>query len=535
MTRLTVRRDQDPAQGDWEYRYSGTQNNGRIYQMKDWVSGEEVNYQYDSLNRLIAAATTGPEWGLSFGYDGFGNKWSQAVTKGSGPTLSVNIDAATNRIVGQSYDANGNQTTGGMVYDIENRLRQVPTSGGSYGGREDYGYAGDNRRVWKQVTIYGSEQDQVSEEVYFYGAEGMRLGTYRPVEAGGGLSFATLRTNVYFGGKLIREGGQAVILDRLGSVRGPQQDYYPYGEEKPSATAQNRQKFATYYRDATALDYADQRYYSSQFGRFMSPDPYLPSGGPANPQSWNRYTYVENDPVNYHDPQGLIISVPEPPPPPKRPSPPPDTGLWPVMGAGGGAAIGAGPAMVDVPDDIEDFGEDGVYQIGAHGPWLQHTFRSAQRLMADAAQTIAGQSKFRQPCEETLAALGLTGDALRTAAKNVVLADATTANVARAALYRNTVLYNSAVSEFGSQTIAQAATPTSGIAAFAELSGNTVYIDSRWISPFGTAYYDRVATMAHELIHNATGLTDSDIQRRLGLAEVRASKNISDRLRKDCW
>jgi hypothetical protein len=34
--------------------------------------------------------------------------------------------------------------------------------------------------------------------------------------------------------------------------------------------------------------YADQRYYSNQFGRFMTPDRYLSSGGPSVPLSWNR-------------------------------------------------------------------------------------------------------------------------------------------------------------------------------------------------------------------------------------------------------
>jgi hypothetical protein len=35
----------------------------------------------------------------------------------------------------------------------------------------------------------------------------------------------------------------------------------------------------------------------------MSPDK-LP-GNPANPQSWNRYPYVLNDPTNFSDPDGL--------------------------------------------------------------------------------------------------------------------------------------------------------------------------------------------------------------------------------------
>ncbi|MBL8232135.1 MAG: RHS repeat protein, partial [Bryobacterales bacterium] len=101
LTRITV-----AGQMDVEYRYSGTQNNGQITQMKNWISGEEVTYTYDALSRLSAASTTGPEWGLSFGYDGFGNKVSQTVTKGTAPSMSVAVDG-NNRVVGHTYDASG--------------------------------------------------------------------------------------------------------------------------------------------------------------------------------------------------------------------------------------------------------------------------------------------------------------------------------------------------------------------------------------------------------------------------------------------
>jgi hypothetical protein len=47
------------------------------------------------------------------------------------------------------------------------------------------------------------------------------------------------------------------------------------------------------------------RYYAPQWGRFTTPDPYQASAQLANPQSWNRYSYVENDPVNKYDPGGL--------------------------------------------------------------------------------------------------------------------------------------------------------------------------------------------------------------------------------------
>ena len=128
LTRQTVLGIFNWTQMDLEYRYSGTANDGKLTQAKDWVTGEEVTYQYDALGRLIAAATTGPEWGLSFGYDGFGNRVSQAVTKGAAPTSYLNYDG-NNRIVGTGfgYDANGNMTqmpgvTGTLTYDVANRL-----------------------------------------------------------------------------------------------------------------------------------------------------------------------------------------------------------------------------------------------------------------------------------------------------------------------------------------------------------------------------------------------------------------------------
>ena len=251
-----------------QYIYSPTQNNGRITQMV--ASGETVDYTYDSLNRLISAVTTGPEWGLSFSYDGFGNRLSQTVTKGSAPTQSITVDSATNRVNGLSYDANGNVTSGlpiqginpTLTYDQDNRLASVNTV-----PAEQYAYSPDNKRIWKK-------QIDGTEELYFIGVTGQKLGHYKIVVTENSqtqwstISLTTVRTNQYFGGRFIvavDQYGSRIpqYEDRLGSVV----QHFPYGEEKPSATA---------------------------------------SGGPANPGSWNRYVYVEGDPVNAVDPSGLV-------------------------------------------------------------------------------------------------------------------------------------------------------------------------------------------------------------------------------------
>jgi len=52
------------------------------------------------------------------------------------------------------------------------------------------------------------------------------------------------------------------------------------------------------------MDYVNNRYYSNAYGRFMTPDPATGSSS-SNPQSWNKYAYVNGDPVNLTDPIGL--------------------------------------------------------------------------------------------------------------------------------------------------------------------------------------------------------------------------------------
>ncbi|MEZ5404444.1 MAG: RHS repeat-associated core domain-containing protein [Bryobacteraceae bacterium] len=131
--------------------------------------------------------------------------------------------------------------------------------------------------------------------VYLYGVGGERIGHYEVTST----QVVRLTEWYYFAGRTVAEGTgsvTAVVTDRLGNVRkrgGTVYDYYPYGQEKPSPTAGDAAKFGTYYRDAgTGLDYADQRYFNVNHGRFMSPDPYQASGGPGEPGSWNRYAYV---------------------------------------------------------------------------------------------------------------------------------------------------------------------------------------------------------------------------------------------------
>jgi RHS repeat-associated protein len=65
-------------------------------------------------------------------------------------------------------------------------------------------------------------------------------------------------------------------------------------------------KFTGKERDAeSGLDYFGARHYASSYGRFASPDPLMASARISRPQTWNRYSYVLNNPLNLIDPLGM--------------------------------------------------------------------------------------------------------------------------------------------------------------------------------------------------------------------------------------
>ncbi len=61
----------------------------------------------------------------------------------------------------------------------------------------------------------------------------------------------------------------------------------------------------------SGLDYFGSRYYASSMGRFSSPDPSgLVYADQSNPQSFNLYSYVGNNPLKFIDPLGLYSCDP---------------------------------------------------------------------------------------------------------------------------------------------------------------------------------------------------------------------------------
>ncbi len=119
-------------------------------------------------------------------------------------------------------------------------------------------------------------------------------------------------------------GLQYFLTDHLGSVVATtdsngtltsQQRYLPFGgvrTDVPSPDAPATDYGYTGQRNLDSniglMDYK-ARFYSPYLNRFIQPDNLIPS--PANPQAFNRYSYVLNSPVNFNDPTGHMCSDPE--------------------------------------------------------------------------------------------------------------------------------------------------------------------------------------------------------------------------------
>ena len=262
-------------------------------------------FTYDELDRVQTAKTssaTGPNaWGLSFGYDVYGNLLSATVTQGTATPLSVSVNG-NNQIVGYTYDAAGNLTkdfSNTYQYDAEGRVKSAAGA--------TYLYDGDGKRVEKSTG-----------KLYWYGVNAAPL-----VETDGNGNNAV--EYVFFNGARIARNTAGSVdyyfADELGSARVvtsstggilDDSDFYPFGGERSvvGPSSGNTYKFTGKERDTeTGNDNFGARYYENIIGRFLSPDPGNTGADPNAPQSWNAYGYAGDNPTTNTDPTGEKYQV----------------------------------------------------------------------------------------------------------------------------------------------------------------------------------------------------------------------------------
>jgi len=235
------------------YRYD---NNDNLDAITDLVqSSQSISLSFDGLDRLDTATGS---WGTgNFDYDLLGNL---TVKQLGSQNLSYGYHATSQRLstvtggYNFSYDDRGNVINNGKRSFQFNRANQL-TSSGTIG----YQYDGHGRRVKKSGSSSGYS---------VYDLSGTLLLTDGP---------SGQTRYIHLGKELIAKVGSTAAL-----------------EDKPGYTGHVEDK-------DLSLTYMQQRYYDPVVGRFYSNDPV---GFTGEPDTFNRYSYVANNPYKYTDPTG---------------------------------------------------------------------------------------------------------------------------------------------------------------------------------------------------------------------------------------
>ena len=329
---------------------------GNVSQILDRLRGDHYSrwMAYDDLNRLTAAGSCsfGGDCWHRFSYDALDNlrSWSLGGIKDrryhyDPRNQLINIKNQDGQsIIGLGYDAQGNLSNkNGVTYDFDygNRLREVkaaasppastctsgpgclePSEPGGGGGTfipddstpaptastgilERYLYdagglrvltAGANGNVTSHYAKSGQLVRRVSEatnkETEYVYLAGSQLAQRE--RTGAGAWAVKYQHTDALGSPVAATDANRTVLDPT--------DWEPYGAavNKP---AYDGVGYTGHVMDgATGLTYMQQRYYDSSVGRFLSIDPVSANNNDGD--NFNRYSYANNNPYRFVDPDG---------------------------------------------------------------------------------------------------------------------------------------------------------------------------------------------------------------------------------------
>jgi RHS repeat-associated protein len=307
----------------------------------------------------VATGTISSRNGVEYKYDDLSHPHAVTSTKLNNQLLSSYIYDANGNMQSRNISS-GNYT---LIYDEENRLSQITVMGASMSAR--YVYDGDGKRVIavldeniqgktpsRTVYIGGYFEAQTSsstmvgitmpaiyglchdssrcKRVYlpmiqkddanptFIGMTSGNFGntylhthqetpppgvTWRIYYASGAaLRVRTNNTDDLYYILTDHLGGTSKTISETGTVTG-EIHYKAWGETRTSTgSIPTQKKYTGQLETEAGLYYYGARFYDPALGRFSSPDTII--SNTYNPGNWDRFSYTNNNPINYNDPSG---------------------------------------------------------------------------------------------------------------------------------------------------------------------------------------------------------------------------------------
>ncbi len=325
-------------------RYASVQNlsyrfdrYGDLEFREDLLNNVREDFTYDNLHRLtdVTLVNSSGRHQYSVSYDALGNIRSKT---GVGTYhYDLSRPHAVSRITGGdlagsfSYDANGNMTQGGGRSRVDYNTLDKPTYIAAASNSTAFSYGFDGVR-FKRVDNYNGSRKQTLYigNVEFVSKNGITSLVQRHL-AGVAVEME------YFGNNSRRElnflyrdhlGSVTVMTNASGAIIN-ESSFDVWGQRRPMDTGMAHplkqlnkaaiSAHADYNRGYTGHEHIDElgiihmngRVYDPRLARFLSVDPIVADG--TNLQTYNRYSYVRNNPLNATDPSGynplFIVNV----------------------------------------------------------------------------------------------------------------------------------------------------------------------------------------------------------------------------------
>jgi RHS repeat-associated protein len=322
---------------------------GRMDSRQDNTTGigASETFGYDRLNRLSTVSFVAPGVGSQSStvtYDAIGNiltktgvgTYAYPLARSARPHAVSGVTGTVNGVSNPAYtyDDNGNMLTGGArnftwtSFNMPATLTKIAQAGSPGAGTSTFLYGAEHQRVkqtWSGAgkTITTTYVDGGNFEKEVDSATGLTAAKHYVVADGRVVAIHTSNSNATEDVRYLSSdhlGSTTVVTAASGTVM-ERQAFDPWGDRRTATGSQagasdptNSIQPTGTSRGFTGHEHLDQgnmglvhtngRIYDPTLGRFLSPDPFVQSADFT--QSYNRYSYIWNSPLNGVDPTGYV-------------------------------------------------------------------------------------------------------------------------------------------------------------------------------------------------------------------------------------
>ena len=303
---------------------------GNLKERTDLTRNRKEAFLYDGLNRVTESKLTDSASNATlntttYAYDALGNITNKSDVgaylygqNGAGPHAVTTAGANT-----YTYDANGSMISGAgrtTAWTSFNKPQNITDS--LTGNQTSFVYGPDRSRIQQNALTDGitttttyvgssyerrSRLNQPDELVHYIRSGGGTVAIYTKIDDGQSLTDKTRYLHKdHLGSVESITDEQGVVTEHLSYDAHGKRRQGDWAAGTPAAPSETPRGFTGHeHLDGVGLIHMNGRVYDPTLGRFLSADPNVQA--PDDTQSFNRYSYVKNNPLSYTDPSGFFF------------------------------------------------------------------------------------------------------------------------------------------------------------------------------------------------------------------------------------